>query len=1027
MSQPVFLKIYHSGKLMTNKQFVSDQISIGSSADGPSLTLADPSVCFWHALIEKRGGQYHISDLGSPNGTFINAQPILESALKHGDKIQIGDFVIQFFIGVPFVRPQVAGGAQPAVSASQTTKPMVQTAMSQTDKSPLQTAVPPAQPDKHSASPPNLVSPASSPPSVPVSDSADVSDDSKIYAEDSPPKPVSVPVSDQRVAVPSHEEVTTDENPIPLFAHVPKEEDVSSTPSDESDLGPSAQKEKEVQEPTSFTDLDSHSGSHSGFFPKTSDSTAPVLQNIEEVYEEPILHPSSVKKNRELKTDLIPTDVPEKHIGPTAKPVQPVSAEPEVPVSAEPEVPISAEPEVPVSAEPEVPISASVPAQPVIPEVPVQPPVSAGASVPAQPVIPEVPVQPPVSAGASVPAKPVIPEVPVQPPVSAGASVPAQPVIPEVPVQPPVSAGASVPAKPVIPEVPVQPPVSAGASVPAKPVIPEVPVQPPVSAGVSVPAKPVIPEVPRVESAPMVSAEPKAPLVSAKPPQGATALPLKQISKGTYAPESEIKDLSAYLSPGNGPIVEIIVAWKERVLSVHHFEDNKKEITFGSDPKADIFCTNLIGKPLYTLLDIKKNPAIFISKGVQVHVRDHKGQYSFDKLTQQGLITTYGSRQVLPLNQGQLVCLTFSSALEVYIRYANRVQKAVTTGLFNFNFSEMVGIMMSFFFMSMLVFYVALFSPQFLESTEDLEEADIKKATIEFKKKRVVKLKMANTAQKKRTKLSIPNKSKSPKKTKKVGIKKPGKQGRLGQVAAKPKSKSKKKTVTSARSGRSVHTKKAGAGPKSPRPDPTKVGLLGVFGKKGTQKVLDKAYSGTGELAGLADQATGHAGQKDAYTGEGIGTKFKNAGAGGKGSALIGVSSGIKTKGRGGGAKGYGRGGSLGQRGMVQLELGTSDWDVAGGVDKNAILRVIRRNKHQLEWCYEFSLQKRPDMEGKVLLKWDILNERVRSVKVMSNTTRDSALARCLMSRLKNFRFTGTGLQKGQIGEVRIPFAVTKG
>ena len=260
-------------------------------------------------------------------------------------------------------------------------------------------------------------------------------------------------------------------------------------------------------------------------------------------------------------------------------------------------------------------------------------------------------------------------------------------------------------------------------------------------------------------------------------------------------------------------MVEIIVAWKERILSVHHFESSAKEITIGSDPKADIHCPNLSGTPLYTLLDIKKNPSVFISKGIQVSLRDHKNQYSAEKLSQQGLITTYGSRQVLSLSQGQLICLNFASALNVYIRYANRVQKALATGLFNFNFSEMMGIMMSFFFMSMLIFYVAIFSPQFLDSKEDLEEADIKKATIEFKqKKRVVKLQMTNKAQKKKTKLSIPNKSKKIKKTKKVGIKKPGKEGRLGQVAAKPKAKSKKKTVTSARSGRSVHTKAKKAG-----------------------------------------------------------------------------------------------------------------------------------------------------------------------------------------------------------------------
>ncbi len=501
----------------------------------------------------------------------------------------------------------------------------------------------------------------------------------------------------------------------------------------------------------------------------------------------------------------------------------------------------------------------------------------------------------------------------------------------------------------------------------------------------------------------------------------------KQKVHGVYAPKSAIQNLDKNIPTGSGPVVEVTVAWKERILSMHHFKDNNQTVTFGSHSRAKIFCPNLLGKPSYNLLKTGQGACVYLSDGVKASVIDHKGvKHPFEKLVEKGLVTTQGAEQVLSLNQNQLVRMDFSPSLSVYVRYSNREQTATLAGLFDFNFSEMMGLMMSFFFMSMLFFYLAIFSPQFLGDTEDLEEEAIKTATIEFKKKRVVKLKLADKSRKKKTKLSIPQKQKVSKKRKKVGIKKQGAPGRLGQVAAKPMEKSKKKTITSARPGGSVTTKKRGAGPKSPRPDPTKIGLLGVFGKKGAQKQLDKAYSGTGELAGLAEQATGHAGQEDSYAGEGIGTKFKNTGAGGKGTNLIGVSAGIKTKGRGGGARGYGTGGSLGKRGMVQLELGTSDWEVEGGIDKNAILRVIRRNKYQLESCYEFALQKRPDLEGKVLVQWNIVNERVRSAKVKRNTTRDSALARCLMARLRNFRFTGTGLRKGQIGEVTIPFVVTK-
>ncbi len=765
---PVFLSVYHSGKLVVRRQFISDQISIGSNTDGPTLVLADPSVCFWHALIESHEGEYRISDLGSPTGTFVNSKQILESPLKHGDQIQIGDFVVHFFVNVPFAQmgtPPEELKAKKPVQQQPVEPPPVQ----------QQPVKPPVEP------PPVQQQPVEPPP---------------VQQQPVKPPPVEPPPVQQQPVEPS-----------PSFSSNEEGKNLK-------------------QESPSVQEAD--------------------IEGLN-VPEEFVISP--LDKQRKEKTGVSPLEKTE--------------------------------------------------------------------------------------------------------------VLPASPASPAFPVSDDNLIESS------IHETTTQ----------------------------------------TVEAPPI------------KPPPGAFS---------TYAPKSAVQDLDEEIPPGSGPIVEVLVAWKERVLSVHHFKENSRVVTFGSDPKADIFCPNLVRKSNYTLLEIKQSTVVHLSDGVKASIVDHKGKHSFDKLVEKGLVTTSGSNQVLSLNQSQLVRLDFSSSLRVYVRYSNRIQKAVAAGLFDFNFSEMMGLMMSFFFMSVLVFYLALFSPQFLESTEDLEEEGIKKASIEFKKKRVVKLKLAEKARKKKTKLSIPHKKKVPKKRKKVGIKKKGSAGRLGQVAAKPKAKSKKKTITSARSGGAVTTKKSGAGPKSPRPDPTKVGLLGVFGKKGTQKVLDKAYSGTGELAGLAEQATGYAGQKESYTGEGIGTRFKNAGAGGKGSALIGVSAGIKTKGRGGGARGYGTGGSLGQRGAVQLELGTSDWEVEGGVDKNAILRVIRRNKHQLEWCYETALQKKPDLEGKVLVQWDILNERVRRVKVKNNTTRDSSLARCLMSRLKNFRFTGTGLQKGQIGEVSIPFAVTK-
>ena len=284
---------------------------------------------------------------------------------------------------------------------------------------------------------------------------------------------------------------------------------------------------------------------------------------------------------------------------------------------------------------------------------------------------------------------------------------------------------------------------------------------------------------------------------------------------------------------------------------------------------------------------------------------------------------------------------------------------------------------------------------------------------------------MSEKKQKKSKKENIP--LRAPKKSKKpVQIKKAGKKpGKIGAVASRKKPKKKpRKVVTSARSGSSpIKSKKGGSGARSPKPDPTKVGLLGVFGKGGIQKQLDKAYSGAGELGGLADQATGSSGTKETYSGEGIGTKFKDAGVGGKGSNLIGIS-GVSTRGRGGGTKGFGRGGGLGNRGSVNLSFGTSAVDVEGSVDKEAVLRVVRGNRAQLERCHSMVLQNNPSIQGRIKVQWIIQGDRVTSARVLNNGSGSKALAQCLLSRLRNWRFPGA-VTAGDTGQISFPFVFT--
>jgi pSer/pThr/pTyr-binding forkhead associated (FHA) protein len=62
------------------------------------IQLDDITVSRTHAMITKNNG-YSIKDLGSLNGTYLNAVAVRESKVNAGDEIQIGKYHLTLFIG----------------------------------------------------------------------------------------------------------------------------------------------------------------------------------------------------------------------------------------------------------------------------------------------------------------------------------------------------------------------------------------------------------------------------------------------------------------------------------------------------------------------------------------------------------------------------------------------------------------------------------------------------------------------------------------------------------------------------------------------------------------------------------------------------------------------------------------------------------------------------------------------------------------------------------------------------------------
>ena len=100
MKTPVFIRVFQGDQLIEVKQFTQDQIVFGQDQSA-IFKLNDPMVAPIHAMIERRGDDYVITDLGSATGTFVNGNKVVEHKLNSGDEIRLGSLRLEFFVGIP--------------------------------------------------------------------------------------------------------------------------------------------------------------------------------------------------------------------------------------------------------------------------------------------------------------------------------------------------------------------------------------------------------------------------------------------------------------------------------------------------------------------------------------------------------------------------------------------------------------------------------------------------------------------------------------------------------------------------------------------------------------------------------------------------------------------------------------------------------------------------------------------------------------------------------------------------------------
>jgi len=83
------LQIFLPDGTQISHDLQDEKTTVGRLADN-ALQIDDGSVSSRHAEIESEAGTYHLHDLGSTNGTFVNGEQVTDAVLRHGDEVRFG-------------------------------------------------------------------------------------------------------------------------------------------------------------------------------------------------------------------------------------------------------------------------------------------------------------------------------------------------------------------------------------------------------------------------------------------------------------------------------------------------------------------------------------------------------------------------------------------------------------------------------------------------------------------------------------------------------------------------------------------------------------------------------------------------------------------------------------------------------------------------------------------------------------------------------------------------------------------------
>ncbi|MCJ8277877.1 MAG: FHA domain-containing protein, partial [Bdellovibrionales bacterium] len=288
------------------------------------------------------------------------------------------------------------------------------------------------------------------------------------------------------------------------------------------------------------------------------------------------------------------------------------------------------------------------------------------------------------------------------------------------------------------------------------------------------------PQVAEPSPAPAAQEEPAPVAVAAAAGGGVATV----VSKQTFSPDSAHKDINEFIRPTKGTLVEVLVAWKERVISAYHFSD-KGTINIGTHPSCEVIVPIIsTSANKVPLVQIGHQASVIVHPGMEGVLVSDQQNVSFSQLASMGR-----SGQSVTLQQGELARIQVGGGVEVVVRYASQAPKPVVVPFIDLSSNGFLAVLLAIVLSGILSLYVAL---NRIDNIDKLDEEEFRTALIitnppkpppqpkiklppppkeKKKAKPIVKKKKPPKKKKKKVKLDIKKKQRKrvAKKTKKKG------------------------------------------------------------------------------------------------------------------------------------------------------------------------------------------------------------------------------------------------------------------